>query len=58
MKIFQAKFGPLFSMQEYFGLLSYAKFKMKHTFLTEYDQLSIAKILNRKFGNLKIFCIN
>ena len=57
-KSFQAKFSQLFSIEEYFALLSYAKFKKKHTFLPENDQLSIVKLLNRKFGNLMIFFIN
>ena len=45
-------------MQEYFAFLSYAKFKKKDNFLLEYEQLSIAKILNKKFSNLMTFFIN
>ena len=57
-KAFQVKFGQLISIQEYFGSLSCAKIKKKPTYLPEYDQLSIAKVLNRKFFNLLIFSIN
>ena len=53
-----AKFGQPIWIEEYFELLSYAKFKKKRAFLPEYDQLSIAKILNRKLGNLILFPIN
>ena len=56
-KTFHAVFTQLYSEQVHIALLSDANFKKEHDFLAEYDQLSIAKTLNRKFGSVKIFSI-
>ena len=48
---FQTEFDQLFSTQAYIALLSYANFKKKQNFLSEHDQLIIAKGFNRRFSN-------
>ena len=51
-KSFQTIFEQLFSIEVFITLFFYANFKKEHYFLPKCNQISIAKTLNGKFGNL------